>query len=165
MSAIGAAGTRRTETSRRLEAHDAILLVMNGFATLEALCAEHNLIALYLFGSRAEAGAARLRGETVDPSISDLDVGVFFAGGSFTAARLAALQISLEQLFAPLRLDLVPLDAVDALFQFHAIEGVRVAACPPTAANEKELEVMRRAAELLPFQREHERHLFGVTTS
>jgi predicted nucleotidyltransferase len=138
---------------------------MNGFATLEALCAEHKLIAVYLFGSRAEAGAAHLRGEPVEHGISDLDVGVFFAGGPFTAARLAALQIGLEQLFAPLRVDLVPLDAVDALFQFHAIQGLRIAASPPTAANEKELEVMRRAAELLPFQREHERQVFGVTTS
>jgi predicted nucleotidyltransferase len=138
---------------------------MNELATLETLCTEHGVSAVYLFGSRAEAGAARLRGETVEPSVSDLDVGVFFAAGSFTAGQLAALQIGLEQLFVPLRVDLVPLDAVDALFQFRAIEGLRVAAFPPTVANEKELEVMRRAAELLPIQRELEQYFFGASTT
>jgi len=34
-----------------------------------------------------------------------------------------------------------------------------------TAAHERELEVMRRAADLLPFQRRAEMDTFGVATS
>jgi hypothetical protein len=55
---------------------------------------------------------------------------------------------------------------VAALFQFHAIDGHRV--YTPEDAREVdrwELVVMRRAAELLPIQREVERDLYGVSTS
>lgn len=45
--------------------------MMNEFAALERLCAKHGAIAVYLFGSRAEAGVARLRGDTVEPWMCD----------------------------------------------------------------------------------------------
>jgi hypothetical protein len=54
---------------------------------------------------------------------------------------------------------------VDPLFQFAAIQGERIAASDSTAADERELEVMRRAADLLPFQRQLELEKFGVSTS
>jgi hypothetical protein len=79
--------------------------------------------------------------------------------------RLGTLQVRLEEVFAPLHVDLVPLDRVDPLFQFSAVRGERVAAPDTTAADEKELEIMRRAADLLPIQRELEREDFGVATS
>jgi hypothetical protein len=78
---------------------------------------------------------------------------------------VGALQVALEEVFAPLRVDLVPLDLVDPLFQFAAVRGERVAAPDSTAADEKELEVMRRAADLLPIQRQLELETFGVSTS
>jgi hypothetical protein len=61
--------------------------------------------------------------------------------------------------------DLVPLDTVDALVQFAAIDGHRVAVADPARVDRYELDVMRRAAELLPLERwiEHER--FGVVTT
>ena len=75
------------------------------------------------------------------------------------------MEAALEDLLAPLRVDLVPLDRVDPLFQFAAIQGERIAASDSTAADERELEVMRRAADLLPFQRQLEMEEFGVSTS
>jgi predicted nucleotidyltransferase len=138
---------------------------MDREARLHDICAEYGLLSIYLFGSRAEDGARRIRGELVDGAGSDLDVGVFGRGGAVAVARLGALQAALEDLFAPLRVDLVPLDHVDPLFQFAAIQGERVATCDSTAADERELEVMRRAADLLPFQRQLEIEEFGVSTS
>ena len=138
---------------------------MDREARLHDICAEYGLLSIYLFGSRAEDGARRIRGEFVDGAGSDLDVGVFGRGGVVVAAQLGALQVSLEDLFAPLRIDLVPLDRVDPLFQFAAIQGERIAASDSTAADERELEVMRRAADLLPFQRQLEMEEFGVSTS
>jgi predicted nucleotidyltransferase len=132
---------------------------------LQTLCKEFGLLSVYLFGSRAEDGVRRLERRDVTGEGSDLDVGVFGNAGAVAARRLGALQVALEEVFAPLRVDLVPLDRVDPLFQFAAVRGERIAAPDTTAADEKELEVMRRAADLLPFQRELEREEFGVATS
>ncbi len=138
---------------------------MDQEARLHDICAEYGLLSIYLFGSRTEDGARRIRGQVVNGAGSDLDVGVFGRGGVVDAAYLGALQAALEDLFAPLRVDLVPLDRVDPLFQFAAIQGERIAASDSTAADERELEVMRRAADLLPFQRQLEIEKFGVSTS
>jgi predicted nucleotidyltransferase len=132
---------------------------------LHALSAEFGLLSVYLFGSRAVDGLRRLDGTAVDRAGSDLDVGVFGHEGPIARDRLGALQVALEEIFAPLRVDLVPLDFVDPLFQFAAVQGERVVAPDSTAADEKELEVMRRAADLLPIQRQLEIDEFGVTTS
>lgn len=127
------------------------------------LCRHHGVLALYLFGSRADDGVRRLAGEDVPGGGSDLDVGVVLDHAGIDHRRLAGLQVALEELFAPLRVDLVPLERVDALFQFHAIDGHRVVATDPHRADLFELEVMRSAVELLPLQRARERDVFGVT--
>ncbi|HSN55053.1 MAG TPA: nucleotidyltransferase domain-containing protein [Candidatus Sulfomarinibacteraceae bacterium] len=132
---------------------------------LNVICREHGLLSVYLFGSRADDGLRRFRGDDVDGRGSDLDVGVFFVSRNPDAGRLGELQVALEEVFAPLRVDLVPLDRVDPLFQFRAIDGHRIAATDSTSADERELEVMRRAADLLPFQRQNELDTFGVFTS
>lgn len=132
---------------------------------LDAICREFDLLSVYLFGSRADDGLRRFHGDVVDRRSSDLDVGVFFVSRNPDPGRLGELQVALEAAFAPLRVDLVPLDRVDPLFQFRAIDGHRIAATDSTAADERELEVMRRAADLLPFQRQIERDVFGVSTS
>ena len=58
-----------------------------------------------------------------------------------------------------------PLQRVDALFQFAAIDGERVFAADVDQADLYELVVMRKAAELLPIQRAIEHDRFGVSTS
>jgi predicted nucleotidyltransferase len=127
------------------------------------ICREHGILACYLFGSRADDGKAVLEGPSAIEGGSDLDVGVLFASGDLPNHRtLSSLQIALEDLFAPLRVDLVPLDRVDPLFQFAAISRHRVAALDPSRADRTELRVMRAAAELLPIQRRLERDQFGV---
>lgn len=95
---------------------------------------------------------------------SDLDVGVLLedeAGRDHR--RLASLQTELEDVFEPLRVDLVPLQRVDPLLQFAAIDGHRVFASDSTKADRFELVVMRRAAEALPLQRQLDRMEFGFS--
>jgi predicted nucleotidyltransferase len=136
---------------------------MNAPASLEALSATHQVLALYLFGSRADEGLRILSGHPAQHDGADLDVGVVFHGRTINPLELASLQVKLEDLFSPLRVDLVPLHRVDPLFQFAAISGHRVASPDSTRADEYELEVMRQASELLPIQRRLEIDLFGVT--
>jgi len=129
------------------------------------LCRQHGVLGLYLFGSRADDGLKRLAGQPVSGEGSDLDIGVILDDPGPGLRRLARLQVALEDLFAPLRVDLVPLDRVDALLQFAALDGHRVVATDASRVDRYELDVMRRAAELLPIERwiEHER--FGVATA
>jgi predicted nucleotidyltransferase len=134
-------------------------------ASLQRVCVSHAVEAVYLFGSRADDGCHVLTGGVVDAAGSDLDIGLLFVAAAMDPDRLAALQVALEDVFAPLRVDLVPLDRVDALFQFHAVDGIRVYARDSGLVDRWELVVMRRAAELLPIQRQLERDLFGVSTS
>ena len=120
---------------------------------------------MYLFGSRADDGFRVLSGGGAAAAGSDLDIGLLFASAAPYPEGLAALQVALEDVFAPLRIDVVPLERVDALFQFHAVDGLRVYARDTGFVDRWELVVMRRAAELLPIQRQLERDLFGVSTS
>ena len=124
----------------------------------------HGLLAVYLFGSRAADGLRRLAGEAVDARGSDLDVGVVFTDPAAHLQRLGALQADLEDVFAPLRVDLVPLQRVDSLFQYAAVDGHRVATTDEHRSDLFELLVLRRAAEALPLEREHERRVYGVTS-
>lgn len=132
---------------------------------LDRLCQEYGLLAVYLFGSRAEDGLRLLRGEEILREGSDLDVGIVFQVPLQNASTLSSLQVGFEDVFEPLRVDVVPLQRVDALFQFSAIDGHRVAATDSDAADHYELVVMNRAAELLPIQRQLEIELFGVSTT
>ncbi|MEO6196134.1 MAG: nucleotidyltransferase domain-containing protein [Thermoanaerobaculia bacterium] len=132
---------------------------------LDRLCREHQVLAVYLFGSRADDGLRLLNGEAVPVEGSDLDVGVVFRDPAIDFHRLASLQVGFEDFFTPLRVDLVPLNRVDALFQFAAIDGHRIAATDSDVADDYELRVMSRASELLPIQRQLEIERFGVSTT
>ena len=132
---------------------------------MDEACRRHGVLILYLFGSRADDGRRMLADERVEKQGSDLDVGVVFERPPGSLEQLSGLQIALEDVFAPLRVDLVPLDQVDALFQSRAIDGHRVFTSNGHRADVFELNVMRQAADLLPIQRAIERDRFGVSTS
>lgn len=140
---------------------------MDRRSELERAAREHGLLSVYLFGSRGDDGLALLEGRPVEAEGSDLDVGVVFRGREEPDfRRLALLQVALEDVFEPLRVDLVPLQRVDALFQFRAMdEGHRVLATDSDAADYYELYIMNRAEELLPIQRRLEEETFGVSTT
>jgi predicted nucleotidyltransferase len=132
---------------------------------LDQLCRDHGVLAVYLFGSRADDGLRLLQGEEVSREGSDLDLGVVFREPAINFDRLASLQVGFEDVFAPLRVDLVPLNRVDALFQFAAVDGHRIVATDVDAADDYELRVMNRAADLLPIQQQIEIERFGVSTT
>lgn len=64
------------------------------------------------------------------------------------------MQVDLEDVFEPLRVDLVPLQRVDALFQFSAIDGHRIAATDSDEADKYELLVGRIASEMYWLQQQ-----------
>jgi predicted nucleotidyltransferase len=136
---------------------------MSRLEQLERVCREHGILAVYLFGSRADDGLRLLRGEEVAREGSDLDIGVVFPDGAPALGELVAAGTALAEVFAPLRADVVALQRLDALFQADAIDGHRVAALDGHAADSYELLVMRKAAELVPIQRAFEIEVFGFS--
>ncbi|HEV3077375.1 MAG TPA: hypothetical protein VHB47_23350 [Thermoanaerobaculia bacterium] len=78
---------------------------------------------------------------------------------------LVDLDLAFAEVFEPLRVDLVPIQRVDPLFQARIIDGHRIFAGDSTQADLYELLVFRRAAEQLPSQRAREIELFGVSTT
>lgn len=157
--------TPLTDADPGAPAEEGYTAAMDRQEALDQLCRNHGLLAIYLFGSRAEDGLRLLSGATVSRDESDLDVGVVFREPLRNPRILSRLQVELEDIFEPLRIDLVPLQRVDALFQFSAIDGHRVSATDSDLADRYELIVMNRAAELLPIQRQIEIERFGVSTS
>lgn len=132
---------------------------------IDRICDDHGLLSVYLFGSRADDGLRLLAGEAVAREGSDLDVGLVFSDPEYDVWELSKLQVRFEDLFEPLRVDLVPLQKVDPIFQFRAIDGHCIAETDTTRNAYFELDVMRAAAELLPVQRRIERDLFGASTT
>ena len=141
------------------------IALANRREALAALCGAHGLLSVYLFGSRADDGLRLLAGKIVAAAGSDLDIGVVATATRLELDRLVALDLGFAEIFSPLRVDVVSAERVDSLFQLSIIEGHRVFAADSTAADLFELLVFRRAADTLPYQRQREIELFGVSTS
>ena len=133
---------------------------------LEKIGRVHDVVVMYLFGSRAADGLRILSGEKVaDEGGSDLDVGVVLAR-PFDDPMLGfgGLHADLSELFSPLRVDLVLLDEAGAFIREAAILGTEIYCGDEHRRDLWELDALRRAGDLLPIQRHVERLLYGRTS-
>ena len=129
---------------------------------LRDIAESFTLDVVYAFGSRA-AEARRFvvaSHERLPLTASDLDIGVL-APAPLDIERKVALAASLEDLFGVPRVDVVDLSLAPPFLALEVVCGELLYA----AAEEKEaryqLYVMRRAADLLPFQREQDKSVLG----
>lgn len=106
--------------------------------------------AIYLFGSRAE-GTAR-------PD-SDLDLGVLYASPQ-PLARTLALEEELERALDE-KVDLVDVARAGAFVALAVVRGERLYCREPLEADRFELYVLRRAGDLLPFERARQEALLA----
>ena len=131
---------------------------------LAEICSRHRVRSLYLFGSRAREAARWLRGETLVMGCggSDLDVAVLPDPARHwdiqAKVRFAA---RLEDFFGVGRVDLGLLPEMDPFVAVEAIDGERVYAQDPDLADEYELYILRRAGDLMPFERHRINVLLG----
>ena len=130
---------------------------------LSTLARQHGLLDLYVFGSRAEEIAARVRGGegglSDEPSVaspeSDVDIAVRpRRDAPFDVDARVELTQALEELFGVSRVDLVVLPEAGAFLAEAAIGGELLFCEDTTDQAEYELYVLRRAGDLLPFERE-----------
>jgi predicted nucleotidyltransferase len=119
-------------------------------ASLDAIqrvfAAQQDVRAGYVFGSRAGGGQPRLD--------SDLDVGVLYRIRQplETTVKLEGdLQAAVE-----VRIDLVDVGRAGAFLALDIIRGERVFTRDPVDTDRFELYVLRRAGDLLPFERQRQ---------
>ena len=126
-------------------------------ACLAELARSHGVQDLYVFGSRAREIAARVRGTGAHAAALDADVDIGVRpgqGARFGLDERTRLMQALEDLFGVPRVDLVVLPEVGAFLALAAVSGELLYCEDPTDQAEYELYVLRRAGDLLPFERE-----------
>src|SRR6266850_838720 len=120
---------------------------------VKAAAANPGIRALYLFGSQS-SGQARPE--------SDLDLGVLYRSPQPLAAVLA-LEQQIEQMLGR-RVDVVDVAHARAFLALEIVRGERVFCRDSTETDRFELYVLRRAGDLLPFERERQALLLDAPT-
>ncbi|MGC9398577.1 MAG: nucleotidyltransferase domain-containing protein [Anaerolineae bacterium] len=135
---------------------------MSHRAQLRALCREHDLWIMYAFGSRAAEVKRWLEDDPVDLSAgtSDVDIGVLPAEKLHVHEKVE-IAVALEDLLNVHRVDLVVPSEADPFVAAEVIRGKRLFADDEDAADEYDLYVLRRAGDLLPFEKERIEMILG----
>jgi len=118
------------------------------------------LVAIYAFGSRAKAAAARVRERTPPehPPDSDLDIGLQVGPGNrLDVHQKVELALAFEDLFQVPRVDLVVCEEAPPFLAQEIVSGELLYCADPDAQAEFELYALRRAADLAPFEFERRR--------
>jgi predicted nucleotidyltransferase len=131
---------------------------------LQTLAGEYGLLALYVFGSRAEEIAGRVVGSpagTVNPD-SDVDIGVQpLRTRLLTAEDRVHTVHRLETLLGADRVDLVILPEANSFLAADVVRGELLLATDLDAEAELQLYYLRQAADLAPLLRERWRETVG----
>ena len=127
---------------------------MDATATLASIASRFGLDAIYVFGSRAaEVHAFVTRGAPLSDSTSDVDIGVLPRAGIWLDARQRVdLTMALEQLWGGARADLIVLPEATAFLAADVVSGELLFAGDRTREADYQLHVLRRAADLAPFE-------------
>lgn len=131
---------------------------------LSSICLRYGIDALYVFGSRAPEIARLVRsGQSLpDTTASDVDIGVLPKFGSSLDPRAKVrLMAELEDLLGAGRVDLVSLPEAPPFLAIEVIRGELLYDVDPDRSAEYELFVLRRAADLEPFERERVRDVLS----
>lgn len=135
---------------------------------LSSICRRYGIDSLYVFGSRAsEVAQVVHKGQSLtDSTGSDVDIGVLpCQGGSLDPRAKVRLMAELEDVFGAGRVDLVSLTDAPPFLALEIVRGELLYDADPDRTAEYELLVLRRAADLAPYERERVRDvLAGLAT-
>jgi len=136
--------------------------------TLISICCRYGIGSLYVFGSRAsEVAQVVHKGQSLTHSIgSDVDIGVLPSpGGSLDPLAKVRLMAELEDVLGAGRVDLVNMVEAPPFLALEIVRGELLYEADPDRTAEYELFVLRRAADLAPFERQRVRDvLAGLAT-
>ncbi len=136
-------------------------------SALQAIAADYRLLAIYVFGSRAQEVAAAAGGDRVSPAHpdSDVDIGVLpLRDHVLSAQDRVRLVHRRETLLQTPRIDLLVLPEAEAFLAADVVRGELLLAVDLDAEAEAQLYYLRRAADLAPLLREQWRETIGGAT-
>jgi len=123
---------------------------------------KYDLKLIYAFGSRSREALRVVTGkqQRLLSAMSDLDLAVK-SGRTLSLNDKIEITGEFEELFSVLRVDLVILQEARAFLALEIIKGELLYAENPLMEAEYQLYVMRRAAELIPYERMKQQMIFG----
>ncbi|MDY6880128.1 MAG: nucleotidyltransferase domain-containing protein [Thermodesulfobacteriota bacterium] len=123
---------------------------------IEKMAHTYAISEIYVFGSRADETARRMRGDEVgaDFSTSDVDIGVEpLPGKRLTAKQKVEIALQFEDLLEVSRVDLIVLSEVSPFLALEIVNGRLLYCKDPDAQAEHELLIMRQAGDLAFYER------------
>ena len=127
------------------------------------IASKYRLQIIYTFGSRAKEVLDRMEGRIshLSSTPSDLDIGVK-PEKPLTVEEKVEIAIFFEDLFDLQRVDVVVLPEAPILLAMQIVTGEILYRQDQTYEAEYQLYIMRRAAELLPFERIKQKMIMGI---
>jgi uncharacterized protein len=131
--------------------------VSSNTEAITAIADRYQLVALYVFGSRASEIARAVAGEGTPSTLSNSDVDIGAqpeATVRLTVRDRVRLAADLEDLFEVRRVDLVFVPEADPFLALDIVRGELLYCADRDAQAEQELHILRRAADLAPYARQ-----------
>ncbi|MGB7297660.1 MAG: nucleotidyltransferase domain-containing protein [Candidatus Aminicenantales bacterium] len=118
------------------------------------LAGRYNLQLIYAFGSRAKEVYKRIHGKkaALRSSSSDLDIGLK-SRRPLSVEEKVKIAVFFEDLFGVPRVDVVVLSEAPVMLALEIVQGEVLFAEDDRYEAEYQLYIMRRAAEIVPFER------------
>ena len=129
---------------------------------LKGLAERYGIQIIYAFGSRAREALEMVEGkrESLSPGPSDLDIGIK-PERKLRVEEKVKIALALEDIFDVHRVDLVVIPEVEIYLAFKAVTGELLYARDTVYEAEYQLYIMRKAADLLPHEKERQRMILG----
>jgi len=126
------------------------------------IASQYGLQIIYAFGSRAKEASdlVQNRIEHLTSTPTDLDIGVK-PEKPLTVEEKVKIAILFEDLFDVSRVDLIVLPEAPVFLAFEIVTGEILYVQDSTYEAEYQLYIMRKAADLLPYERMKQRMIMG----
>ncbi len=129
---------------------------------LRELADKYNIQIIYAFGSRAKEALDLVEGrvDSLSPNASDLDIGIK-PEKKLSVEEKVEIALALEDIFNVSRVDLVVIPEVRVFLALEIVKGELLYAKDAVYEAEYQLYIMRRAAELIPYERMKQKMILG----
>lgn len=130
---------------------------------ITGLATKYGLQVIYAFGSRAKDALDLIEGriECLTSTSSDLDIGVK-PEKPLTVEEKVEIAIFFEDLFNVPRVDMVVIPEAPIFLALEIVTGEVLYRQDATYEAEYQLYIMRRAAELIPYERIKQKMILGI---
>ena len=136
---------------------------MNYKKKIETLADKYQLQLIYAFGSRAKEILNTVEGKKSlsTTSNSDLDIGIK-SEKPLSVQKKVEIAVFLEDLFDVPRVDVVEIPEAPVILALDIVQGELLYAQDENFEAEYQLYIMRKAADLMPYERLKQKIILGI---